>query len=59
LKRRHRDFIKKSETRKFADYVEIFLKILKKVSSPLWSWNFANCRHFSYLLKRYLSYLPI
>jgi len=28
----------------------MFLKIFKKVSSPLRSWHFANCRHFSYLL---------
>jgi len=49
LKLRDRDFFKKSETRKFADYAEMFLQIFKKLSSPLLSWNFANFRYFSYL----------
>jgi len=33
----------------------MFLQILKKVLSPLRRWNFANFRHFSYLLMLFLT----
>jgi len=46
LKLRDQDFIKKSETQKFTDYAEKFLKIV--ITTP--NLNFANNRHFSYLL---------
>jgi len=50
-----RDFFKTFETRKFADYAEIFLQIFKKVLSPLRNWNFANFRRFSHLLMLFLT----
>jgi len=47
-----------TETWKFVDYAEFFLKTFKNMTSPPWSWKFSNFWHFSYLLL-VVSYLRI